>query len=185
MVYTYSSYKVLQKGSKAPEFSLKGIDEKKHSLKEFKGKKTLLAVFMCNHCPYVKPKVSKLNELQKKYSSKGLQIIGINSNDTEKYPDDSFEKMKEFAEEKKINFPYLIDETQETAKNYGAACTPDPFLFNEKLELVYHGRIDDAHGESHEKAKTNELEEAVKQLLEGKKITVETLPSAGCNVKWK
>ena len=93
--------------------------------------------------------------------------------------------MKQVAMEQGFGFPYLIDETQEVARAYGAACTPDPFLFDPELKLAYHGRIDDAHMQPHEKAKTSELEEAIKQLLEGKKVTVKEEPSYGCNVKWK
>ena len=182
---TPSNYSVLQKGASAPVFSLRGTDDKTHSLSEFKNAKVVLVVFMCNHCPYVKPKVEKLVKLQQTYSQKGLAIVGINSNDTGQYPEDSFENMKKFVQQKKINFVYLIDETQSVAKAYGAACTPDPFLFNQNHELVYHGRIDDAHGQPHAKASTNELEEAIIQLLNTGKVTVAPEPSYGCNVKWK
>lgn len=185
MVLTYSSYKILQKGSMAPDFKLKGIDNKESSLKDFKGKKGYLIIFMCNHCPYVQPKFDYFVGLQEKYEKKGLQIIAINSNDAENYPEDNFESMQEYAEEYKFNFPYLFDETQQVAKNYGAECTPDPFLFNDNFELVYHGRFDDSHGDSHDLGKTSEMEDAIKQLLSGEKITVESLPSCGCNIKWK
>lgn len=173
------------KGTKAIDFSLKGTDGKTYSLDSFKGKKALLIVFICNHCPYVVPKISWFIELQKKYQAKGLQIIGINSNDPKQYPEDSFEKMQKYSIDGKYNFAYLFDETQQTAKDYDAQCTPDLFLFNEKRELVYHGRIDDAHEKPHSSAKTNELEEAIIQLLNGKEITIQTLPSMGCSIKWK
>jgi len=185
MSLTPSNYSILKKGSLAPTFSLKGIDEKNHSLEEWKEKKALLIIFMCNHCPYVVPKVSKLAELQERYGAKGLQIVGINSNETEDYPEDSFENMKKFAQQKNMNFPYLIDETQETAKAFGAACTPDPFLFDSGQKLVYHGRIDDAHGQAHGKGSTNELEAAIQELLEKGSVSVKEEPSMGCNVKWK
>ncbi|MBU1930783.1 thioredoxin family protein, partial [Candidatus Micrarchaeota archaeon] len=172
MSLTPSNYTVLQKGSSAPDFLLKGIDEKNHSIEEFANNKALLIVFMCNHCPYVVPKVPKLVELQQKYGSKGLQVIGINSNESENYPEDSFENMKKFFRTEKINFPYLIDTAQEIAKAYGAACTPDPFLFDAKQKLVYHGRIDDAHGQSSKKASTNELETAIQELLEKGTVSV-------------
>jgi len=177
MTLTYSSYKKLGKGDSAPEFDLPGIDEKNHSLE--KGKPVLI-IFMCNHCPYVIPKFDYFIELQDKYP--GLLVIGINSND---YPEDSFEKMKEYAEKYSFNFLYVFDENQETAKAYGAECTPDPFLFDGDLKLVYHGRFDDAHAKIHEDGKTSEMENAIKQLLAGEEITVETLPSCGCNIKWK
>jgi len=185
MALTYSSYKALQKESIAPDFFLPSIDGKNYSLKDFKGKKALLIVFMCNHCPYVRPKVAKLAELQSNYAKKGLQIVGINANDVKKFPEDSFENMKKFAKEFKLNFVYLFDESQQVPKKFGATCTPDPFLFNEKMLLQYHGRIDDAHGESHEGSSTNELEEAIIQVLENGKSFVPALPSMGCNIKWK
>lgn len=186
MVLTFSSYKVLQKGSKAPSFNLQGIDGKSHSLSEFAGSKAVLIVFMCNHCPYVVPKIDKLIEMDARYGKRGLAIVGINANDAKSYPEDSFDEMKDFAKQRKIKFQYLFDESQSVPKKYGAVCTPDPFLFNEKLELEYHGRIDDAHGKPHEKASTNELEEAIKELLEtGKVQKTKPLPSSGCNIKWK
>ncbi len=183
MVLTFSSYKVLQKGSKAPDFNLPATNEKKYSLKDFE-EKNLLIIFMCNHCPYVVPKFDYFKKLEKKYS-KDLQIIGINSNDAEKYPEDSFEKMKQYSKEYNFNFVYLFDETQKVAKKYGATCTPDPYLFNKEKKLIYHGRFDENHGGSHNEAKTNEMELAIKQLIAGEKITIETLPSSGCSIKWK
>ena len=185
MTLTTSTYKVLQKNAIAPDFNLPGIDGKNYSLKHFSNKKALLVVFMCNHCSYVIPKVSKLISLQRQYASRGLQIIGINANDSKKFPEDSFDQMKVFAKDKGINFVYLFDEAQEVPKKFGAVCTPDPFLFNAKLELQYHGRIDDAHGKSHEEAKTNELEEAILQVVETGKNNVAALPSMGCDIKWK
>ncbi len=182
MVLTYSKYNVLKKGDKAPGFELKGTDNKMHSLKEFEGK-SILIVFMCNHCPYVKPKFDYLNELQEKYE-KFLQVIGINSN-SEVVEEDSFENMKEYAETGKFKFLYLSDPTQETAKKFGAECTPDPFLFDSSHKLVYHGRFDDTHMYEHEEGNTAELEEALQQLIEGKKVSVKEEPSCGCNIKWK
>ncbi|MBI4043824.1 MAG: thioredoxin family protein [Candidatus Diapherotrites archaeon] len=185
MALTSSSYKVLQRDSPAPGFSLPGIDGKTHSLKDFADRKAFLVVFMCNHCPYVQPKISKLVELHEKHAQKGLGMIGINCNDVSKYPDDSFENMKRFSMERGIKFPYLLDESQQSARSYGATCTPDPFLFDARQMLAYHGRIDDAHGQPHSMAKTNELEEAIQQTLAGKEVTIQTLPSMGCNIKWK
>ncbi len=182
MVLMYSQYK-LKRGDKAPSFALKGVDGKVHSLEEFKGM-PVLVIFMCNHCPYVKPKFPYLVELQEKYKGK-LQIIGINPNDAEKYPEDSFEKMKEYAERFGFNFLYLRDETQEVAKAYGAVCTPDPFLLDREHRIAYHGRIDDAHGKPHSEATTSELEEAIEQVLEGKEVSIPSLPSCGCSIKWK
>ncbi|MEM4327254.1 MAG: thioredoxin family protein [Candidatus Diapherotrites archaeon] len=185
MVLTPSNYSVLRKGSVAPNFSLLNIDGKKYSLPKPKEKKGVLVVFMCNHCPYVKPKMPFLKYLYDTYAKRGLSMFGINSNDTNAYSEDDFENMKRVSKEQGFGFPYLLDETQEIAKAYGAACTPDPFLFDSELRLVYHGRIDNAHMQPHEKATTNELEDAIKQLLEGKKVNVKEEPSIGCNVKWK
>ena len=148
MTLTPSNYSVLRKGSLAPEFDLPGVDGKNHSLSKYTGKKAYLIVFMCNHCPYVKPKMKYLKELQGKYAGRGLQIFGISSNDANSYPEDGFEMMKKVSAEKAFKFPYLLDESQETARAYGAACTPDPFLFDSQKRLAYHGRIDDAHGAS-------------------------------------
>lgn len=185
MTLTASSYKLLHKGSPAPEFKLEGVDGKIHSLAEFKGKKGILIIFMCNHCPYVVPKMDYFVQLQEKYGSKGIQIIGINANDTVNYPEDSFEKMKDYAKKFKFNFPYLIDKTQKTARSYGAECTPDPFLFDGDFKMVYHGRFDEAHGKAHSEGKTAEIEDAIIQLLKGEDVTVQPLPSMGCSIKWK
>ncbi len=182
MVLTYSKDTMLKKGDSAPEFSLKGTDDKEHVLSEFGGK-NLLIVFMCNHCPYVQPKFSFMNELQEKYKE-NLQVIGINTNSAV-VDEDDFESMKEYSEKFKFKFLYLDDNTQETAKKYGAECTPDPFLFDSKHKLVFHGRFDDAHMQAHWKAKTNELETAIQQLVAGKEVTIKEEPSCGCNVKWK
>ncbi len=166
-----------------PDFSLEGIDGKKHSSKDLNAK-AILIVFMCNHCPYVRPKVAKLVELQQKYGKAGLTIIGINSNNNPHYPDDSFENMLPFASEFKINFPYLFDETQEVAHAFDAKCTPDLYLFNSEKKLLYHGRIDNCHEEPHTNKCTNELEEAISELLKTGKCTVPENPSQGCSIKW-
>lgn len=124
-------------------------------------------------------------DLQSRYGELGFQLVAINPNDPSKNSEDSMEGMQAVAKEKGFNFPYLMDESQQIAKKYGAVCTPDPYLFNEKLELVYHGRIDDAHGKSEDTATTNELEDAIKQLLSEGKVTVKQSPSMGCSIKWK
>ena len=173
----------LKAGDVAPDFELLGIDDKKHSLDEYTNHKGILVIFMCNHCPYVKAKVDALNELYDKFG-KEIAIIGINSNDSTDYPEDSFEAMKETAKEKGFGFDYLVDETQEIAKKYGAMCTPDPFLFNNKKELVFHGRIDNAmkpDDEATEKTMINNMA----KLLAGEKIEKDFDPSIGCSIKWK
>lgn len=174
---------VLKTGDKAPEFNLLGTDDKKHSVSEFKDSQALLVVFMCNHCPYVQAKVSALNEIYERFKGK-IAMVGINSNDPTNYPDDSFENMKKFAKEKGIQFTYLVDETQEVAKKYGAVCTPDPFLFDKEGKLVFHGRIDNAmKPEDHPTEKT--MIANIDKVLSGKKIEKDFDPSMGCSIKWK
>ena len=173
----------LKIGDIAPDFELLGIDDKNHSLNDYTDYKGILVIFMCNHCPYVKAKVEALNELYDKFG-KEIAIVGINSNDSTDYPEDSFEAMKETAKEKGFEFDYLVDETQEIAKKYGAMCTPDPFLFNDKKELVFHGKIDNAmkpEDQATEKTMINNMT----KLLAGEKIEKDFDPSIGCSIKWK
>ena len=162
------SLEMLKTGQKALDFSLKGIDGKTYSLNNFKDAKALLIIFMCNHCPYVKAKHETIINLQAKYKDAGLVVVGINSNESENYPEDSFEGMVETAKEKNFNFVYLHDETQEVAKAYGASCTPDPFLFDAEQKLVYHGRLNDAL-EPEQEPTTADMDEAIATVLEGKK----------------
>ena len=172
----------LKTGDPAPNFSLMGVDDKIHSLTEY-DKKGLLVIFMCNHCPYVKAKIEAIKEIHQKFKEQ-ISLVGINSNDSEKYPDDSFESMKTIADEKGMAFDYLVDETQEIAKKYGAVCTPDPFLFDSQQKLVFHGRIDDAMNPdavANEKIMINNIE----KFLNGEKIEKDFDPSIGCSIKWK
>ena len=173
----------LKKGDAAPNFELLGIDDKKHTLKDYENYKGILVIFMCNHCPYVKAKVDALNELFEE-CGKDIAIIGINSNDPTNVPEDSFDGMKQTAKEKNFQFNYLVDETQEIAKKYGAVCTPDPFLFDSEKKLIFHGRIDDAmnpEAEVSEKVMINNIQ----KFLEGQKIEKDFDPSIGCSIKWK
>lgn len=174
---------VLKAGDKAPEFELVGTDDKKYSLASFKDYEALLVIFMCNHCPYVKAKVDAINEIQNKFKGK-VAIVGINSNDSVAYPDDSFDNMKKFASDKKISFIYLVDYTQQVAKKYGAVCTPDPFLFNKEQRLVFHGRIDNAM-KPEDKATEKTMISNIEKLLGGQKIVKDFDPSIGCSIKWK
>jgi len=178
------SLEKLKTGDKAPDFSLKGTDGRTHSLADFKDAKALLIIFMCNHCPYVKAKQQTIIDLQEKYKDKGLVVVGINSNESENYPEDNFEGMVETAKEKGFNFVYLHDETQEVAKAYGGSCTPDPFLFDSEQKLVYHGRFDDAL-EPGQEPTTADMDNAVAAVLNGKKPEHEFLFSIGCSIKWK
>ena len=178
------SLEKLKTGDKAPDFNLKGIDGKTYSLADFKDAKALLIIFMCNHFPYVKAKQQTIISLQEKFKDKGLVIVGINSNESENYPEDSFEGMQETAKEKGYNFVYLHDETQEIAKAYGASCTPDPFLFDSEQKLVFHGRLNNQM-EPSDTPTEHDMDEAVSAVLEGKKPKHEFLFSLGCSIKWK
>ena len=129
-------------GTKAMDFNLTGIDGKEYSIASFSNNPVLVIIFMCNHCPYVKAVIQRLVDLQSDFSNQGVRLVGINCNDAEKYPDDSFENMKKFSKKYNFEFPYLYDSTQEVAKKFKAICTPDFFGFNKKLELHYRGRID-------------------------------------------
>jgi len=173
----------LKTGDIAPDFQLLGIDDKNHSLNDYGRYQGVLVIFMCNHCPYVKAKIGACNELYEKFGDK-IAIVGINSNDSKDYPEDSFENMKKTAKEQRFKFDYLVDDTQIIAKKYGAICTPDSFLFNSKKQLIFHGRIDNAmrpNDVASEKTMINNIE----NLLSGEKIEKDFDPSIGCSIKWK
>ena len=172
-------------GSLAPKFSLKGVDEKIHSLDEVtRGAKAFLVAFICNHFPYVIAVQDRLIQLQAEFPKETFNLIAINSNDSSRYPDDSFDMMKSRALEKNYNFLYLHDETQEVAKNYGAACTPDLFLFNRDHRLVYRGRIDD-NWKQPELVTSRDLANGIRLTLEGQSIKATQYSSMGCSIKWK
>ncbi len=171
----------LKKGDSAQDFALMGIDDKMHSLDDYADSKGLLVIFMCNHCPYVKAKFDTINQIDEKY--KDIALVGINSNDTVEYPDDSFENMKKIANEKGIKYDYLIDEKQEIAKKYGAVCTPDPFLFDKDRKLIFHGRIDNAMNPE-DTATENTMQINIDKFLAGEKIEKDFDPSIGCSIKW-
>ncbi|RME52438.1 thioredoxin family protein [Candidatus Woesearchaeota archaeon] len=170
-------------GEKAPDFSLKGVDGKTYTLSELEGN-AFLIIFICNHCPYVLPKIETLKTLQDTYKDKGVLLIGINSNDPGIVPDDSFDNMQRFARAHALNFPYLFDETQDVARAYGAVCTPDPFLLDRAKKLAWHGRIDDALSPG-QVPRQHDMDEAIQELLAKGKVTKPFLPSQGCSIKWK
>ncbi len=178
------STKTLKLGSKLPEFNLPATDRKNYFPDSFADKKALIVIFSCNHCPYVQAYEDRIKQIQEDYASKGVAIIAINSNDDKEYPDDSFENMKKRADAKQFNFPYLRDESQEIAKAFDASHTPEIFLFDEKRELAFHGKIDD-NWQQPEKAKSKYLREALDELLEGKEISVPETFTIGCTIKWK
>ncbi|WP_340104768.1 thioredoxin family protein [Rhodohalobacter sp. 8-1] len=177
---------MLELGTKAPKFSLTDvISGETYNLKTFRGNKALLVIFMCNHCPYVKLIKESLVEYATDYMPKGVGIVAISSNDVENYPEDSPQKMIEDAEEFGYPFPYLYDETQEVAKAYKAACTPDLFLFDEEHKLVYRGQFDDARPGNDIEPTGKDLREATDKVLAGEPVPEDQKPSIGCNIKWK
>jgi len=173
----------LKTGDIAPDFSLMGIDDKMHSLESYVGSKGLLVIFMCNHCPYVKAKIDAIKQIHEKFKE-SIALVGINSNDSTEYPDDSFENMKIIAQEKEIKFDYLVDGDQEIAKKYGAVCTPDPFLFDSERRLVFHGKIDNAM-KPEDTATEKTMISNIQRFLDGEKIEKDFDPSIGCSIKWK
>jgi len=175
---------ICQFGAKAISFSLKGIDDKTYNLEEIKGENGTLLMFICNHCPYVKGVIDRLVADVIDLQKKGIGCVAIMSNDTEKYPEDSFENMKQFSKKNNFTFPYLYDLTQEIAKEYGAVCTPDFFGYNKNLELQYRGRLDNA-GISGEILKDKELLNAFHQIVKSGKGPKEQKSSMGCSIKWK
>ncbi len=175
---------MLELGTPAPPFNLPDPDGITVSNRNFSGK-PLLVMFICNHCPYVKHVIAKLTELVKGYQQKGIGVVAISSNDVANYPDDSPEKMRDFAEEHDFTFPYLYDESQEIAKVYKAACTPDFYLFDADHKLVYRGQMDDSRPHSDAPVTGNDLTKAVNNLIAGQPISSDQVPSMGCNIKWK
>lgn len=166
------------------DFELKGVDGKIYSLDSVMPKSVIVLIFMCNHCPYVQAVIERFVNLQSKYKDKGVQLIGISSNDVDSYPEDSFENMKIFSKERNINFPYLIDENQTTAKDYDAVCTPDIYVYDSNGLLKYRGRLDDSWKDE-DQVKSKDLESAIESVLLNKEITFEQVPSMGCSIKWK
>jgi peroxiredoxin len=183
MVQTAST--MLPLGTHAPDFSLPNVNGKTVSLADFRDRKGLLVIFMCNHCPFVKHLREALAAFGKEYLPKGLGVVGISSNDVANYPDDSPAKMKAEAAEAGYTFPYLYDETQKVAKAYKAACTPDFFLFDGDLSLVYRGQFDDSRPGNTKPVTGADLRDACDAVLAGKPVTDEQKPSIGCNIKWK
>lgn len=177
---------MLSLGSIAPDFSLPDtVSEKIISLSDFQGCKGLLVMFICQHCPFVKHIQTELANIGKDYLKQNLAIVAISSNDVENYPDDSPEKLKEMAEKEGFNFPLCYDETQEVAKAYQAACTPDFYLFDGDFKLVYRGQLDDSRPSLNIPVTGKDLRSAIELLLDNKPIEGEQKPSLGCNIKWK
>jgi peroxiredoxin len=183
MVETAST--MLGLGTAAPSFSLTATDGRTVSLEDLKGAPALLVIFMCNHCPFVKHVLTEMVKLVKEYQARGVAAVGINSNDVVNFPDDNPEMMAQAAEENGFTFVYLFDETQETAKAYRAACTPDFFLFDKEQKLVYRGQMDSSRPGSSIPVTGEDLRAALDALLDDREISTEQKPSIGCNIKWK
>jgi peroxiredoxin len=183
MVKTAST--MLPLGTPAPPFALVNVDGKTVSLTDFDGAPALLVMFICNHCPFVMHVSAELAQLAAEYQRRGVAVIGINSNDVARYPQDSPEQMVHEVERRGYSFPYLYDETQEVAQAYRASCTPDFFLMDGERRLVYRGQLDDSRPDSEIPVTGNDLRAALDAVLAGQPILADQKPSMGCNIKWK
>jgi peroxiredoxin len=172
-------------GWKAPSFTLPGVDGKIHGLDALRGPKGTVAIFICNHCPYVKAVIDRIVRDANELKADGIGTVAICSNDSGQYPEDSFDNMKRFAAEHRFSFPYLYDESQEIARAYDAACTPDFFGFNADLELQYRGRLDASGKAPASPEVRRELFEAMKEIAATGHGPREQTPSIGCSIKWK
>lgn len=177
---------MLDLGTGAPDFCLpEPATGKQCCLEDYSEARALLLAFICNHCPYVIHIIQAFTELTREYSDQGLQVVAINANDVANYADDSPEKMITFARENAFHFPYLYDESQDTAKIYEAACTPDFYLFDQDRKLVWRGQFDDARPRNDEPVTGQDMRTALEALLNGQSLPADQKPSMGCNIKWK
>jgi peroxiredoxin len=177
---------MLPLGTPAPDFNLPDtVSGENKSLHELKSGKATVVMFICNHCPYVKHINSELVKLSNEYSKKGISFVAISSNDVVNYPEDSPEKMKETAAALGYTFPYLYDESQEIAKAYQAACTPDFYIFDSDLKLVYRGQFDDSRPSTDIPVTGRDVRAALDNIIEGAPVSSDQKPSIGCNIKWK
>ena len=183
MVRTAST--MLPLGTAAPEFALPDTTGKTVSLADFRGVPALLVMFICNHCPYVKHVAAGVAKLVKEYQARGVAAVGINVNDIANFPEDAPAKMAEEVRSRGYTFPYLYDETQETAKAYRAACTPDFYVFDRQRRLFYRGQMDDSRPDSGVPVTGADLRAALDAVLTAKPAPEKQKPSLGCNIKWK
>ncbi len=173
-------------GTRAPSFILKSVTGGNVNLVNYASdSKGIVILFICNHCPYVKHLNTKLVEIANEYIQKGIGFIAISSNDIEKYPQDAPEEMKKVAQDEEYPFPYVFDETQEVAKLYEAACTPDIYVYDEKLSLVYRGQFDESRPGNGIEVTGSDLRRALNNLIDGNDPLENQIPSIGCNIKWK
>ena len=171
-------------GWTAPNFHLEGIDGRSYALGDVRGAKGTLVMFICNHCPYVRSVIDRIVRDVTDLKEAGIGAVAVMANDTEAYPEDSFDNMKRFAEQHRFNFPYLIDRTQEAARAYDAVCTPDFFGFNKDLGLQYRGRLDESKREAIPGAR-RELYEAMVQVAATGEGPKDQISSMGCSIKWR
>ena len=173
-------------GTPAPPFSLRDVvSGQSYSLASFNGKAALLVMFICRHCPYVVHVEQEIAKIGQDYTDRGLGIIGISSNDPVSYPDDAPLRLKEMAERIGFTFSFCFDETQDVAMAYGAACTPDFYLFDRERRLVYHGQLDDSRPGSNKPVTGRDLRAAINAVLAGKPVDSKQRASIGCSIKWK
>jgi thiol-disulfide isomerase/thioredoxin len=173
-------------GSIAPAFNLVDtVSGRKLELTSVKGEKGTVVMFICNHCPYVKLLNEAIVKVAHDYQAKGISFVAISSNDVSQYPDDGPEQMKIVAKQLGYTFPYLYDETQEVARAYDAACTPDFFVYDKDLKLAYRGQFDDARPGNHKVVTGSDLRAALEALSSGRPVSENQIPSIGCNIKWK
>ncbi|MHC4624109.1 MAG: thioredoxin family protein [Planctomycetota bacterium] len=182
---TVTASTMMPLGTKAPDFALPDTQNNMISMTDFEQAPALLVIFMCNHCPFVKHILHPMVELIKDYQARGVAVIGICSNDADSYPEDRPEMMAQLAREAGFTFSYLYDQTQEVAKSYRAACTPDFFLFDNQRSLVYRGQMDDSRPGNDIPATGADLRAALDAVLEQKQGPEQQKPSMGCNIKWK
>ena len=177
---------MLELGTRAPDFALPDVRTGQTvCLNDFEDKNALLIIFMCAHCPYVKLVESEFAAIGRDYAEQSLGIVAISSNDVDNYPDDAPDRLQDQAERLGFNFPYLYDEDQQAAKAYRAACTPDLYLFDKNMELVYRGQLDDARPGNNKPVDGKNLRAAIDSVLADEEVSESQLPATGCNIKWK
>lgn len=177
---------MLPLGTKAPDFNLPASNfNLNFNFEDCKGEKGTLVIFMCNHCPFVIHVIEEVVKIANDYRVQGIGVVAISSNDVENYPQDSPQKMTDFALKNKIDFPYLYDESQEVAKSYDAACTPDFYLFDSQDKLIYRGQLDDSRPGNEISISGSDLRNAIDSVIYNRHLNDVQKPSIGCNIKWK
>lgn len=176
---------MLPLGTRAPDFELRSVDGETYGLRDFSDADALLVMFICNHCPYVRHVEKELSTIVADYADRGVAAVGICSNDVKQEPDDTPEGLREQIERVGFTFPYLVDESQDVAKAYKAACTPDFYLFDGERKLVYRGRMDASRPRTDEPVTGEDLRNAIDAVLAGREVDGEQMPSMGCAISWK